>query len=143
MITFVLDASVAAKWFLPSAGEPLSDEAFQLLQRQVNGELQFMVPDLFWSELGNILWKAVWQQRIHRTAAEEAMSAVREQNLGTIPSRELIVDAFALANDFRRSVYDCVYVIAAITQRSTLVTADQRLANALGGPLPVKWLGAI
>ena len=29
MTLFVIDASVAAKWFLPPAGEPLADEALQ------------------------------------------------------------------------------------------------------------------
>lgn len=143
MIRFVLDASVAAKWFLPSINEPLSEEALELLQRQVTGELQFVIPDLFWSELANILWKAVWQGRLTRTVAEDAMAAVLQQNLRTVPSRELVMDALALANDFRRTVYDCVYVVTAIAQKAILVTADERLANALGGHLPVKWLGAV
>jgi hypothetical protein len=42
--TVVLDASVAAKWFLPQ--EPLVPEALHLLERYVGGQLRFVVPDL-------------------------------------------------------------------------------------------------
>ena len=54
----VLDASVAAKWFLPRSGEPLAEEALALLRRYADGEIELTVPDLFWAEFGNILWKA-------------------------------------------------------------------------------------
>jgi len=43
----VLDASVAAKWFLPSVDEPLAAEAQTLLRRYANGDIEFTVPDLF------------------------------------------------------------------------------------------------
>jgi predicted nucleic acid-binding protein len=56
---FVLDASVAAKWVLPEQGETLSREAVLLLTRFAGGEVEFAVPDLFWPEVGNILWKCV------------------------------------------------------------------------------------
>ena len=68
MTTVVLDASVAAKWFLPSPSETLRDEAFNLLGQYANGELRFIVPDLFWPEFGNILWKAARQGRCSRAA---------------------------------------------------------------------------
>ena len=63
MTQFVIDASVAAKWFLPPAGEPLADEALRLLAGYADGRFRFVVPDLFWAECGNILWKAVRQGR--------------------------------------------------------------------------------
>ena len=41
-----------------------------------------------------------------------------------------------------RAVYDCLYVALAVQSKSDLVTADERLANALAARFPVKWLGA-
>ena len=53
----MLDASVAAKWWLAGKEEQLRDEALDLLKRYVEGEIRFIVPDLFWPELGNIFGK--------------------------------------------------------------------------------------
>jgi len=58
-----------------------------------------------------------------------------------LASYDLIHDAFAIAAQFKRSVYDSVYVALAMSLQTHLVTADERLANAVAY-LPVKWLGA-
>jgi len=140
---FIIDASVAAKWFLPAAGEPLTDEARELLGRYATGEVRFVVPALFWAELGNILWKAVRQGRLKRAAAESALAGLKQRNLPSVPSLELLEEAFSLAVTFDRTVYDCLYLALAIRFKSQLVTADERLTRALATHLPVKWLGAI
>ena len=143
MTLLVIDASVAAKWFLPASGEPLAAEARQLLTRYAAGQIRFAVPDLFWAECANILWKAVRQGRCRRSAADDAIQALRKQNLPTTSSAELLEDAFSLAATFDRTVYDCLYVALALRLKAPLVTADSRLANALAAQLPVKWLGAV
>jgi predicted nucleic acid-binding protein len=140
---FVIDASVAAKWFLPPARETFVDEALELLRRYTKGEIRFLVPDLFWAEFGNILWKAVRQGRWTRGAAESAMAAMLARNLPTVPSRALLEEAFTIATAFDRSVYDGLYVALAVDSTAPLVTADERLAHALAAHFPVKWLGAV
>ena len=70
MITFVLDASVAIKWAMPLPREPLMDESLRLLKRYIAGEVDFIVPDVFWAELGSVLWKGVRQRRWKRDEAE-------------------------------------------------------------------------
>jgi predicted nucleic acid-binding protein len=137
----VLDASVAAKWFLPSRGETLTHEASELLERYATGDMGFLVPDLFWAELGNIFWKAVRHQRWSRANAETALRAARDRNFPTLAAFPLLDDAVSIALTFDRSVYDGLYVAAAIASKTHLVTADERLANALAAHLPVKWLG--
>jgi predicted nucleic acid-binding protein len=141
--TFVVDASVAAKWFLPAADEPLTQEALQLLKRYVAGELRFLVPDLFWAEFANIMWKAVRQRRWSQAAAEAAVREMRNRNLPSIPSLALLEEAFTIASAFDRTVYDGLYVALALTFKTHLITADERLANALAARLPVKWLGSL
>ena len=61
MTSFVLDASVAAKWMLPAKDELLRPEAYRLLDAYGAGEVSLVVPDVFWAECGNIVWKAVRQ----------------------------------------------------------------------------------
>ena len=141
MNTLVLDASVAAKWFLPATGETLTDEAMDLLKRYAAGDLRFLVPDLFWPELANVFWKAVRQGRWSHVSAETALRAACDRNIPTMSVVALLDDAFSIALTFDRSVYDCLYVAAAVAAKTHLVTADERLANALAAHLPVKWLG--
>ena len=143
MIAYVLDASVAAKWFLPPARETLAAEALRLLDGYAGGSLRFLVPDLFWPEFGNIMWKAVRQGRLSRASAEQAIAALEERRLSTAPTAPLLKDAFTIAATFERSVYDSIYIALAVTANLPLVTADERLANALAARFPIRWLGAL
>ena len=142
MSLFVVDASVAAKWCLPRSGETLVDEAFNFLKRYVAGDIQMIVPDLLWAELGNILWKATRQGRCSIAAAHNALKVLKERNLPTVPSLTLLALALDLANTFGRTVYDSLYIALAVNSKAELITADERLANAVASRLPVKWLGA-
>jgi predicted nucleic acid-binding protein len=140
---FVLDASVALKWSVPSVSEPLSSESLQLLQRYVNGEVDFIVPDIFWAEIGNVLWKGYRQRRWSRTGAERIAADMQSRNFFTVPSLILMNDALKIAFTYDRAVYDCLYVALAIQFKSQMITADERLANALAAYLPIRWLGTL
>ena len=142
MNLIVVDASVAAKWLLPAKGETLTDEAFRLLRRYAKGEIRLVVPDLFWAELANLLWKAVRQGRCAKGTAEAALASLRERKLPTVSSLILLDLAFGIATTFDRTVYDSLYVALAVHSKTQFITADERLANALAAHLPVKWLGA-
>ena len=143
MNTSVLDASIAVKWFLPPAGEPLVPESLRILEDYTKGRVNLMVPDLFWSETGNVLWKAVRLGRMSQGSAEEAIRSISELDLLTWPSSALLQHVFSIAVEFQRTVYDCVYVALAVASDKLLVTADERLANALAAHFPVRWLGSI
>jgi len=141
--TCVIDASVAAKWVLPATGETLTQEALALLKNYAAGQLRFLVPDLFWAELANVLWKAVRLGRLPAASAETVLRALRDRKFPTVSSHALLEEAFAIATAYDRTVYDALYVALAVTSKSSLVTADECLANALAAHLPVKWLGAL
>ena len=143
MTACILDASVAAKWFLPPSGETLCQEALRLLDDYSTGRLRLLVPDLFWPEFGNILWKAARIGRISRESAELSLVALAERSISTAPTRALLRTAFAIATAFDRTVYDGVYVALAVASNAPLVTADERLANALAAQFPIRWLGAL
>jgi len=140
---YVLDASVAAKWVLPTQDEPLAAEAARLYNDYEKGGISFIVPDLFWAEMGNALWNAVRRKRITQGVAEKALSFLQAHNFPTLPSPPLIGTALALAITHGRTVYDCVYVSLAASSAAELITADERLANATAAHLPVRWLGAM
>jgi predicted nucleic acid-binding protein len=140
--TLVLDASVAVKWAMPLAKEPLTDEALRLLKRYVGGEVELIVPDVFWAELGNVFWKGT-RQRIWPQGEAEAVAAdMKARDFATVSSLVLLPEALKIAFAYDRAVYDCLYVALAVQAKTDLITADERLANALAARFPVKWLGA-
>ncbi len=143
MITLVLDASVALKWALPAANEPLTNESLRLFQRYRDGEVDFVVPDIFWAELGNVLWKGARRGRWDRNDAENAVADFRARQFTTVASIALLPEALTIAFAYDRSLYDCLYVALGVQAGSDLITADERLANVLAARFPVKWLGAL
>jgi predicted nucleic acid-binding protein len=61
----------------------------------------------------------------------------------TISTRDLLRQAAHLAHATGCSVYDGMYVALALVSGHPLLTADERLANALSPRFPVHWLGLI
>jgi len=143
VIWFVVDVSVAAKWVLRGPEEHFVPQARGLLLQIVEGEIQVIVPDLFWVELGNVLWNAVRRGRCTGLTAESGMREVQQQGLITSSSQGLLEAAFDIAVRFNRTVYDSMYIALASRRGAQLVTADERLANAVAAHFPVKWLGAL
>jgi predicted nucleic acid-binding protein len=141
LTSYVLDASVAAKWFIPG-DEPFAAEASVVLADYVAGQRSLIVPDLFWPESGNILWKAVRLGRISRPSASRALLNLQQIRIPTVPSEPYLNAAFEIAAAFERSVYDALYVAVAVSCNWSLLTADERLVNALGSKFPIRWLGA-
>ncbi|HEX4643221.1 MAG TPA: type II toxin-antitoxin system VapC family toxin [Candidatus Acidoferrales bacterium] len=138
----VVDASVGAKWFLPEKDETLTDKAVGLLERYDAAEIRFVVPDLFYVEIASAIWKAVRVGRVSRAFGDQALALLIHRQFPSVPSPKLLDRAFQIAADYRRTVYECLYVSLAIDSQATLITADERLANALAAHFPVKWLGA-
>jgi predicted nucleic acid-binding protein len=137
----VLDASVAIKWAVPSANEPFMAESLHLLRLHMRGEVNLIVPDVFWAEVSNALWKGVRRQRWKRRLAEDAASEMMGRDFLTVSSLTLLPDALKIAFANDSSIYDCLYVALAIQFKAQMITADERLANALAARFPVKWLG--
>ncbi len=143
MTTCVVDASVAAKWLLPASGELLLDQANLLLDRYVARQLQLVAPDLLGAELGNVLWKAARRNRITPAKAEESLRRFSELSIPLVPCSDLLLQSLQISVTCDRSFYDSLYVALALTTRTELITADERLVNALGSRFPVRWLGAL
>jgi predicted nucleic acid-binding protein len=55
----------------------------------------------------------------------------------------LLEQALQIAMACDRSFYDSLYVAVAVSAKAELITADERLVNALGSRFPVRWLGAL
>jgi predicted nucleic acid-binding protein len=125
---FVVDASVAIKWFLP---EIYSDAALRLLAHQHT----LHAPDLIFSEFGNVLWKRVRKNEISKNEANATLEGLLTLHLQVQPSQLLIPLALEIACGENRSVCDSLYLAAAIALQSSLVAADAKFYRALSkGP---------
>lgn len=124
MTRFVVDANVAIKWVLP---EIHTETAASLLGEQH----ELLVPDFFFSEIGNILWKRVRQNEFSLEQAKSYIEAILSTELQTHSSQSLIVLAIEIAVRVQQSVYDSIYLALAITHQCQMVTADQRFYNAV------------
>jgi len=143
MITAVLDASVAVKWLLPADKEPLHDEAMDLLKRFERVDIGFIVPEFFWLEISNVLWKRTRGPAVTKSTAQSLYRDLQTKGLKTVHSTRLVPSAFEIAVTYGCSVYDSLYVALAKDKDTFLITADEKLANAVAAYLPVKWLGAV
>lgn len=129
MTTAVIDSSVAVKWFVP---EVLSEEAAHLL----DGSWELFAPGLLFPECGNTLWKKVGRGELTLEEVRAILAALGRVPLTVVSSCVLVDAALEIAVAHQRSVYDSLYVALAVARDCALITADDRLVNALArGPL--------
>lgn len=127
MSIIVVDASVGVKWFVP---EVHAAEARQWR----NGPDELHTPAFFFDlEIANILWKKIRRAEITRADADLILGQVPLLPVTRHPEPPLLASAFDLANRTQRTVYDCVYLALAVQLGGRMLTADQRLYNALAG----------
>ena len=126
MTSYIVDASVVAKWFIP---EENSDKCDALL----SDEYELYAPDLLWSELGSILCKKTRSGEIDSEFAQRVLSLMQEAPIEIIPSYGLMDSAYEIAIGASRSFYDSMYLAAGESRETVLVTADKKLVNGIRG----------
>ncbi len=126
MKTVVVDASVAAKWLIE---EPGSDASLQLRA----SEYELVCPDLLFLEVGNVIWRKVRAGEIEEVDGRVMIAAILDAPMQIESAAALLPAAWEIAVRHDRSVYDGVYLALAVALDAQLVTADRRLARALGG----------
>ena len=124
MSVFVVDASVVLKWFFP---ETHSEAARRLL----DAAHQYVAPDLLFPEVGNAVWKRVRRGELNRDEGQHLIGDLTNVAVETIATRGLIGDACAIAMATGQTVYDSTYLALAVRLDTQVVTADQRLQNAV------------
>jgi predicted nucleic acid-binding protein len=138
MVDLVVDSSVAVKWFVP---EVYTAEAVRILTGYENGAISFLAPDLIHAEFGNIIWKKQTLQGLDSVAAETAIAKFRKLTFKLTSTELLLDDAYRLAVMHKRTVYDALYLALSLRAGCQLVTADEKLVNAIGAAFPdVVWL---
>ena len=125
MSAFVVDASVVVKWFVP---EIHSESARRLLTLPH----EYLAPDLLFAETANTIWKKIRRGELKPEEGRRLVADISRIAVEAVSCRALAEDAHALANATGRTVYDALYVALAVRLDTRLITADDRLAAALG-----------
>ncbi len=126
---YVIDASVGIKLFVVEELSEVVDQLFE--QLTIDPPAQFYVPDLFFIECTNILWKYVWRFDYPAENAQQDVIDLRALALTTISTADLLKPALELALKYNITAYDASYVTLANQLALPLVTADTRLVRKL------------
>ena len=130
---YVIDTSVEIKTFVTEAD---SSKALQLRNDYRQGFHELFAPDLFPTEVCNAL---MILERAGKLLPGEA-DILFERFLLDLPKLHdaipLLPRALEIANLFRQSVYDCLYVATAEREGCELITADEKLIKAVQPTMP-------
>lgn len=121
---YVVDASVAIKWYLPE-DHSIYAARLPLLDAQLH------CPDLMFAEVGNILWKYVIRAECSRNRADTILRELQTLSIKIWDTYKIAEDAFDIACRTKRTFYDSLYLALAVKEDCRMVTADLKLYNAL------------
>ncbi len=96
-----------------------------------NPQNQFFVPDLFYIESANVLWKYI-RAGLYPTAKVTAdLATLKSLQLQVVSTTDLVADAVNIALNYGISAYDASYVALSQQVDATLLTLDNKLVRAL------------
>jgi predicted nucleic acid-binding protein len=120
--TLVLDASVAAKWFLK---EEDTEKAVLLRDAHTDGRLTLTAPDLIIYEVANAL---NYHPKLTEADLDASLKDLLELDIELVsPSKEFSSQTVRTARKLEISVYDASYIALSDIIATNLVTADRKL----------------
>jgi predicted nucleic acid-binding protein len=119
-MSVVPDASVALKWFFLEQGREDARALF-------SGIEPLIAPDLIIPEVLNGAWKAVRHGFVPAAQVENIPNILPTCFATLARSSDLAQRALEIAIALDHPVYDCFYLALAETERTVVITADDRL----------------
>jgi predicted nucleic acid-binding protein len=116
---YVVDASVAIKWFIPVIH---SEVALYINRLQT----RLHVPAFIQLEVGSILDKKIRREELTRAKGEVILKEFRLLPLQYHPDEQFFHAAHELAVVTQRSLCDCLYLALAETVDGGVITADRK-----------------
>ena len=120
----ILDASAAIEAVLGRS------QALEIIEHLEHAD-RVTVPDLYFAEIANALWKYVRTGDLPLDDAQAMLSIGASLPDDVLPARELATEALATATAFNHPVYDALYAVTARREGAAVCTIDQRLIRLL------------
>ena len=133
----VLDASVAVKWF-NEKNEDYVKTALEIQNQKISGDLDIIVPDLFFLEILNAFQTRsgfgpedifIIQQSLHKL------------NLKIVyPDNVILENTVRIASDNDLTIYDSLYIVVAKVYGAPLYTEDKKILSCRSKYIFIKHL---
>ena len=120
----VLDASAALEAVL---GRSQATAVIDHLERAA----RVTVPDLFFAEAANALWKYVKAGELTAEEGQALLASACALADESVSAEDLVTEALATAAAFDHSVYDVLYAVVARRAGAAVCTMDRRLCKLL------------
>jgi predicted nucleic acid-binding protein len=124
----VLDTNVCIKQFIL---DPLTPKVNQLFDHLNNPSTEFFVPDLFYIECANTLWKYVRANLYTSDQVDADLTDLKALRFQAISTKDLMTEAVQIGLKYSVTAYDSCYVALSRQVNAPLLTLDERLVNAL------------
>lgn len=125
----VVDSGFVLEAILPTNARSQND-ARQLIERMLNGELEAVVPWLFYVEIAAVCAKRVRARRLDRELAEEFMDAFMAMPIDIDIKLDGPLQLFHDAMQTGAQVYDSMYVALARAMDLPIATVDSGMRQA-------------
>ena len=138
----ILDASVAAKWFL--SDEDMIVEARSLRDALISERIRLAAPPTIWTEVGTGIVRAARRRLLDASdalaLADQARELSRLIDVVRVDMAEIVRTALSVGI----GANDAAYLAAALQQESSVITADQgMLERGRAHGYDVVWLGDV
>lgn len=125
----VIDSSVALKWWLDD--EEFVDEARSLLKEIITGEIELIVPELWFYEITNGINTAVKRERITKEMAKDFIEELKAVTVTLIPAVNHLTKVYEEASKYNYAIYDMVYMVIAENENIPLLIADDKFIETV------------
>lgn len=129
--TYVVDASIAIKWYLND--EDHVSQSFAFLTAYGEGHVVLIAPDHIRYEVANSLRSAARANRVPNEEARNSLWEFLALGIPTVSGDALLLDGYSYAERFGCALYDALYLALADRLGCGFLHADRRLHNTLDG----------
>ncbi len=119
---FIIDASVAVKWFVEESRHEMAREL-------ISSGVPLAAPDIALVEVANALQKKASLKQIEPDQARKALSVLNECFAELIAFADLLPAALEMSLNMRHPIYDCLYLACANMVGGRLITDDAKFSE--------------
>ena len=119
---YVLDTSVAVKWFADEGG-PEQAKAVQLFEAFEQGQCKLRAPQLLFFEIANAL---IYSYKLSSSTVVDSLDSLQRLNIEMeLLNWSTLAKAVEIASACQATIYDSYFLALALETDSVLITADE------------------